>query len=851
MINSYLKRQNTLLILIVIGLMQSCSAEKNAPLNKAFHNTTAYYNAFFIGQQHIRDIETAILANYNADYDKVLWVYPPLDSSMATTYNSQLEDCIKKASLVIQYHKNSKWVDDSYNLIGQARMYGYDFPNAITTFKYVNTKGDDPDARHWAVVNLMRTFIENRDMANAEAASDFLEQEILNERSLKHLYLTRAYYYQVLDDKDNLVRNLVRASPLLSRTERARIYFIIAQVYQEIGFQAAAHEYYKKCIGSHPEYELSFYAKLNIASVTELNDDSDLKKVRKYFKKLVKDEKNIEFADRIYYERAKFELRQGYLSVALQNFNLSIQNSISNPKQKGLSYLSLGEIYYDTLKDYTLAQAYYDSAVLSLPKTYEHYEAVKERSEVLDDFIEQINTITLQDSLIALSSRDSTELMEIFIAQATEAAEARKIAESQAQEKERQSTVFGAPDKPSGIGGNSLWYFDNPAAVSSGRNTFRQIWGDRILEDHWRRSLKQSTEVTNANESDEEVTEEPVTEDNKQAEADQIYSSASQMFSEVPRTDEKISEALKKIENAYYRLGNIYYFDLIEKINAVATFNSLIKRFPASEYKPEVLYLIYLIYSESDSSQAEQTKNALFAEFPNSIYTKLILNPEFEEQSNIDNEAMIAIYEDAYAAYEMGAYDSAYLMLEETRMQHPDLLFASNMRLLQILIIGRTRPLSEYQLALKTFIENNPDHELRAYGEALLTASKTYRSSLVKLRAAEFEEPNLDEVHFFVATSTTENLESITSKLQEFIGSNFADRNLTLGTLSLTAEENLIIIKTFGDKEAALYFYDTLKAIMLFDDGKNDSFVITSTNFELLYQSKELANYIKFFEVNY
>ena len=27
-------------------------------------------------------------------------------------------------------------------------MYGYDFPNAITTFKYVNTTGEDENAKH-------------------------------------------------------------------------------------------------------------------------------------------------------------------------------------------------------------------------------------------------------------------------------------------------------------------------------------------------------------------------------------------------------------------------------------------------------------------------------------------------------------------------------------------------------------------------------------------------------------------------------------------------------------------------------------------------------------------------------
>jgi tetratricopeptide (TPR) repeat protein len=842
--------RNFIFLLIGTGLFQSCSSEKNAPLNKAFHNTTSYYNAYFIGLQHIRDIEASILANLNPEYDKILWVYPPLDSSMATTYKTQLEDCIKKASLVIQYHKNSKWVDDSYNLIGQARMYGYDFPNAITTFKYVNTKGEDHDARHWAIVNLMRTFIENGDMANAEAASDFLEQEILNKQNLKHLYLTRAYYYQKMDDKDNMVRNLVRASPLLSRTERARIYFIIAQVYQEIGFQSAAYEYYRKCIGSHPEYELSFYAKLNIASVTKLNDQGDLRAVRKYFKKLVKDEKNIEFKDRIYYELARFEFRQGNLVDALKNFNLSIQNSVSNPKQKGLSYLRLGQIYYDTLKDYSIAQAYYDSAVTSLPTTYEDYLAIKQRSEVLDDFVEQINTITLQDSLLTLSAKDSTELMGIFVSQATAEDEARKLAAEKSREKQRASTVFGTPNQPSGIGGNSLWYFGNPSAVSAGKSTFRQLWGNRILEDHWRRSVKQTNESNTTSEQLSEDLPENNTENTGILAADRINNSASEMFSQVPRTEEELAETLSKIENAYYRLGNIYYFELEEKENAVTTFNTFLNRFPKSEFKPEVLYQLYLINSELDSTAAEQVKDELLEKYPNSIYTKLILNPEFEEQSNIDNEALIASYQDAYRAYELGAYDSAYAMLEKERLKHAELLFAANMRLLQILIIGKTKPLSEYQLALKAFIQNNPDHPIKGYAEELLAASDSYRSSLVKLKEATFA-TNFEELHFFVATTTFEEINSLVSKLQQFIDSNFTDSKLSVGTLTLSNEINLIIVRAFPDKVAALYFYDTLKAIMIFDDSKNDNFVITATNFELLYESKELENYLTFFELNY
>lgn len=839
-----------LFLLMSPWFMLGCSSEKDAAFNRLFHNTTGYYNAYYIGKEHIKEIEASIMASYKPDYDKILHIFPPLDSTLATTHKDKLEDCIKKASMVIQYHKISKWVDDSYNLIGQARMYGYDFPNAITTFKYVNTKGEDPDARHWAIVNLMRVFIETGDLANAEAASDFLEQEYLNKENLKYLYLTRAYYYQVLDDKDNMVKNLVLSVPLLSKPERARTYFIIGQVYQEIGFQSAAYEYYKRCIGSHPEYELSFYAKLNIASVTELKNDGDLQVIRKYFKKLVNDEKNIEFKDRIYYENARFELRLGNLDRALKNFNLSIRSSTNNPKQKGLSYLSLGRIYYDTLKDFSIAQAYYDSAVNSLPQSYEEYESIKKRSLVLDDFVTQINIITVQDSLLALADKDSATLMTIFMDRAQAEMDEQKRQEAKAEREARSQpvTVFGSPE-PGGIG-NSTWYFDNVSAVAAGRNSFRQIWGARPLEDHWRRSIKSSSDINLSNtvlDTAQTSTVEAVPEIPEQ---EQLATAARAMFEGVPKTEEEKTEALAKVEEAYYTLGNIYYFDLEEKDNAVTTFNTFLRRFPDSEYKPEVLYQLYLMQLDDKPEFAEQAKNELFDKYPTSIYSKLILNPKFEEQTNIDNEKLKLVYQEAYSIFLMDSLDSAYQILDKAIGEYPDLVFTSNLRLLQILIIGKTKTLGEYQLALKEFIDENPDHELNSYAIELLEASNDYRNSLVKLREAKYEIDTTD-LHFYALESSEEELTKNTELLNNVINNNFADQSLSVGNLEIGDNRYFLIVRSFEGQERALLFYDMLKSLMIFDDEKYHTFVISSKNFDELYRAKEFDRYWEFFKENY
>jgi tetratricopeptide (TPR) repeat protein len=833
-------------------MLHACSSESTGPLNKAFHNTTAHYNSYFIGLERIKEVEAAIWKALNPDYNFILKIYPPLDSTMATTYKAELEDCIKKASIVIQYHKNSKWVDDSYNLIGQARMYGYDFPNAITTFKYVNTKGDDVNAKHWAIVNLMRTFIENGELANANEASDYLESEILNKNNLKHLYLTRAYYYQVLDDKDNMVRNLVSADPLLSRSERARYYFIIGQVYQEIGFSSAAYEYYKKCISSNPKYELAFYAKLNIAQVTELGDSKDLKKVRKYFRKLVRDEKNIDFQDRIYYEWGKFEMKHGHLDNAIEKFNLSVKNSLSDPRQKGVSYLSLGEIYYDTLKDYPKAEAYYDSAVTVLPKTYEHYVTVKHRQEVLSDFISQINTINLQDSLLSLANTDSAEVMNVFITQATAELDASELA-AKISEKQQRNQVgsFSNFDQPTGIGASN-WYFSNTSAVGAGRTSFRQVWGSRVLEDHWRRSVKQSVASNDENVLDQQDDESLESAKIEISRDQLIMNAAIGMYNQLPLTEEAKLKANEALELAYYKLGKIYYFDLFERENALAAFQTLHGDYPASEYTAETYYLLYLIYQDLEQpDKAKEVADYMHLNMSNSVYTKLIDNPNYEELSSKASEVLTKEYKGIYNLYLNDELDSANQIINDLLVLYPDVKFSANLRLLRILIIGKTQPLADYQLALQSYIEQYPDHELNAYAKELLDASTTYLSSLVKLKAAEYFVSSTDEYLFVVLSIGNEPGQQNETILEPLVNFSFKDQNLEIGSLALNDSTSMTLVQPFTTKADALLFFDTTKAEQLFDELKKPNFVISKSNFDILYKSKEIDAYMEFFREHF
>jgi len=826
----------------------------------SYHNTTAHYNAYFIANQKIMEIERSIEEAEDHDYDQVLNVLQPLDSMISVTYADQIEIVLKKSSLIVQNHPNSKWVDDGYNLVGLARLYGYEYTHAIETFKWVNTNSKNDDTRHTALINLMRTFIEYEEMNNAIAVSDYLQKEKLNRDNLKKLNMMRAWYYQNIKDYNNMVKYLVQSTDnLKTKDNKAKVYFIIGQLYQEQGFESEAFSNYKKCLGSNPEYELSFYARLSMARVSNLENTRDIKNIRKDFKKLVKDAKNKEFVDRIYYEWGSFELRQGNLEEGIEMFNLSVQSGLNNPRQKGRSYLMLGQIYYDSLRNYSMAKSYYDSTIQVLPSDFDGYEDIKSRQEVLDDFITQLNTISLQDSLLALSKLDSSAISDVINLQIeNEVLLAKKEEEKKNRKSNVSNTGTNSIFETTGIGeGAGSWYFSNPASLAIGQSEFLRSWGNRPLEDHWRRSVKTNQNIDSPQDDNPDVNnEEEINTEEEVPVADNTEARFASLYKTIPFTTEARQEVHAKIEDAMFRLGNIYYFDLKEEDNATTTFEDFLSRYDPSEYSPEVLYQLYLLYSDKDPAKAELLKSRLLNEYPESSFSKELINPDYQKESLLANEILVQEYQKAYRLFERGEYNAADSTAQLAISTYPDGEFVPRLELLQILIIGKTQDLFRYQFQLGEFIEKYPEEEITDYATKLLDASEKYKEGLIKLKDAQFIVEEKEEHYFLVIYEQAQPLsEQLITQIEEFNKNQFASSNLKTGTLKLDQTNAIILVDKFNDQKSALYYFDLWQANNSLDaDSPNlkfDTFVISKNNFQILYKTKELDTYRSFYSLHY
>ena len=849
--------------------ISSCSQNKNTVVSKFYNNTTARYNAYFLASEKMKEVEQKIKDANIDDYNKVLKIYPVIQEGTRSSLKQDLDYIIEKAALPINKHKNSNWVDDSYNLIGKARLYQKEYKLATETFKYVNTKSKDIDARHVAMIMLLRTFLDTLQAENAKTVTDFLKKEKIGDINQAEYHLSMAYYYQVFEDTNACKQQLETAVKYIGKREdKARVYFIIGQLYQLQDNDQEAYKNYSLVLKNNPPYELSFYARLYLAQVSNLAQASNKKKIDKYFKKLLRDQKNVEYKDKIYYEMGKYELKQQNYDKSINRFQTSLQVSKGNEFQKARTYLALGKLYYENLQQYMLSKLYYDSTVALWDKKDKEYKPISMRQKILEEFVHYITIGQREDSLLRLSKMDSLALdkymdkilddaakkqkeLEIKLANQKARKEAEKIA-AEANASKLAPINFQRP----GLKQTQTWYFYNAVSIAQGKADFIKKWGKRVLEDDWRRSGKEKEIKFQTEEKPKEVAV-----DLDKLRLDSIAArknKKAEMRKDIPITQAEIDTANSKIEDALFNIGKIYNLKLNEPNNAVDTFDSLLVRYPRTKHKPEVYYLLYLLYKKSKDAKEDIYKQKLFKEFPKSLYAKIIHNPNYLKESKVLNQKVSDLYSTAFSLYEQKAYIQSDSMLASIKTTYPQNNIEDKIVFLGILNARETRSVDTYIQLLKTFTVRFPHSDLTQKAKALIEETNKY---IAEQKALGFDltnrvkfQKNFARPHLFVVLLQNKSFskEIVMKEIRKYNTSKgIKDKEIQA---TLINSSNTVSVSIFPDKEVAqAYLNAIIESQATFKNaGESLSFFTISTdNYKILEASGNVVQYLDFYKKNY
>ncbi len=859
------------LLLGVSVLLLACSQQKKTFTSLLWHNTNARYNSYFIAKEKVIEAENTLYEARKDNFNRVLKVYDPLEEGKVGSVKTVLDEAYKKASLPIQYHKNSKWVDNCYILIGKTNFYQMEFEKAIIAFKYVNTISDDEQDKAEALVWLARSFTATDQVEFAMGVLNHIRKIELNKKNTELLALAECELYQKLDYQKPFAKNIkIAAENATNKRNKSRSHFIAGQVFQEMGMDDEAYYHYKKCLSTNPPYELEFYSKLNMAQVTSIGSNTEIKKVKKYFKKLLRDSKNEDYKDKIYYEMAKFELKQNNIMPAVGYLNESVKNTTTNQNQRAYSYLLLGKIHYEEMQKYRRAAAYYDSTMMFLTKDEPDYEAIKKRTNILKDFVTQLGIIEQEDSLQVLAKMDTTELIDLLNFNIKKEIEEEKRLKQLEEEKKRKKEEAEAKKNAANnaLNGPNAWYFYNAGSKAKGATEFLQKWGERALEDDWRRSNKEEllideSETTENQQASADSTSNNTPEDAAAAEEQEIKKRRDAIIKTIPFSEPQLVASNKKIEDALSKLGNIYHLKLEELESADKTYVELLERFPNHKKKIEVYYILFLINSEINPAKAEEYKNLILSRFPESLYAKLVLDPDYLTKNWQLNKQAELLYDKAYKMYEAGDYRASVAQCDEINVEYPENYIKDKIALLKILNSSKINGIVAYKGELEAYIKKYKSSPLKvtakeylaqcnAYIEREINGGNTGNSGEV----VQIYDDNVDGEQFFVIVLPQDQglvMNDILVNMSDFHKTSSKYEELSVKHMLFNAEQFLIVVRTIKDNKAGLAYRDKIDVAKIIETDKIEfeSFVITPDNFSKLYKTKALKEYSSFFKNNY
>jgi tetratricopeptide (TPR) repeat protein len=868
------------IVVLIICFATGCSSQRNTFVNRLYHNTTARFNAYYLAQEKIKELEENIEKDYQEDFSQVLPIFYPIDSATVEANENLINEARELAYKAIDWHKISKWVDPSYFLLGKLDYYQARFDEAANTFKYLNVNSKQNDVRHLSLIQLLRSFIDLKRFDDAAFVMDFLSKEPgISQENLQYLYKTLAYYYEVRGESDMMITALDRAlENTRNKKELSRLNFIMGQLYQRAGLDAFAYDYYQQSLSGNPPYERTFFARLYSQQVAELEKSRDLRRVRSYYDDLYKDRKNTELRDVILYEKALFELNQGELEEGLRLLDLAAEEPGNNQKQKGYIYQKLAEIYLEEKKDYSNTKHYVDLALENFRETDAQYTALSMQKAILDDYVANYRLIQKNDSLLNLSQL-SIEEQEAYADQYIKSEEERLLKEAEAANTAKPGNIFNDL-LAFGGGPASTFYWDNAAARQKGAVEFARVWGNRPLEDHWRRSNKGFQQAPQALDSEQDSVA-PV-ENEEEPVANIILPDKETLLQGIPRDKASQEKMHGELEEAYFNLGKLLFFDLNEPARSIEYLENLIRLYPETQRKPETYYTLYLAAEELNTNGSRYAAS-LKSEFPESPFTKSLNNPE-GATGNEANLAAARQYRTAYQHYAEGEFESSRAVARQALDEYPLTENSERLLLLDIMISGKIDGREVYRNRLESYVQNTQNAGLLNLAGNMLTVLSGQNESdptdvvptvdLTDSLAvdpgspeleldASLQDPspyslNLNQTHIFVLAMDPQQYadnKNITAELENFHQQYYPNRRLRTGNISFTRENTIIIISPFSNAENALSyqaeFLNSFNLDSLSDELKMSSFVISIENFQQLNKRKDIEEYKAFYQESY
>lgn len=876
-------------LFLALLLFQNCGTKKNTFIHRGYHNMTARFNGYYWSSEAIKEGVFKIEGAYKDNYEKLLPVYVIPGNEAAKATFPDFDKAIKKSSLVIQRHTikdkkdneiptAGKWIDNNWINIGIARFYKREFFSGIEAFDYVVRTYKTKD-KYKALLWQAKALNEIGAVSQAEPIIALLNNDKKIPKKIKSqigairgdYFIKRGLYKEAIGALTEAANQKGILRKGLRKKDRARYSFIIGQLYEEEKNPKKARQFYQKALSLKPPYDMVFYANIKLARLTDTKRGG-AEKTKAKLLKMTKDTKNSEYLDVIYFTLGEIEEKERHIDQAIVYYKKSAQTSLSNLNQKALAYLKLGDIYFEK-SNYYLSEGYYDSTIVVLPKDHPNYDNIVNRKKTLSTLVGYIRTIEREDSLqkiARLSESDRNKTIDNII-EKLEDDEQRKLDELEAIKSQNLNPLTNSTATNPGdnmFGGSGGWYFYNQTTISFGIADFAKRWGNRKLEDDWRRSQKGL--IIDDGNPDEEAAATKITtagngKNNSKANKDP-RKTREYYLKQLPLTDTLMKMSHAKIIEADYLLGSTYKEELYNNKRAIAAFEDLNKRYADHKYRLQTYYQLYRTYlAEKNQEQSDYYKNKLLTDYPNSEYVKLIKNPKYAEERNAQRGEVEKFYESTFDFYAAGNYEQSLAQANEAFTKFGKTDFSAKFELVRAMSIGQLKGPDSLTWAINEFLILYPSSEVTPRANEILEAIKRAKNPAVLGNTNETPKATtdtfnlkLDVEHFalIISPDDAKIVNPFKTAIDDFGRKYYSNKSFSISSNLFANVQQMILIKSFPNAKEAFSYIENLKNDTKIYNGdiKKELFtflIISSENLPLFYRKSSVSYYQAFYNEAY
>ena len=896
------------LLLPLLAVVTGCSTSRNTAASRQYQALVTRYNVYFNGSEAYRKGYEAQEKAKKDNLLEILDLYPISDEKVRSTGTSSFDIAIEKAQKGIKLHSISEkpkkkkgtptasekafQSKNEYNpflwhawfLMADAQRQKGDFIEAASTYSYITKLYyDEPEIVAEAQYKIAQCYSELG--WNYEAEELFQRSGETKTNMSRHLDYQARFASHLLsqeryEETIPLLEEAINRKGV-SKLQRIRERYLLAQLYKTTDRNDEAYRTFGKVIRMSPPHEIEFHARIQQTETMARN--GNMRKIMKKLKRMERDPVNKDNLDQVYYAMGNIHLMRGDTATALSYYNQGVDKGQKASDEKGILLLTMADLYWN-MRDYPNASRCYSQAVGMIGTSHKEYATVKLRSEVLEDLVKSDGTVKLQDSLQWLSTLPEERLYVIIDKVIEDLKEQERLEEERRKKEAKEAARQGAASAMSidtDEGSEGQWYFYNPKVVTRGKKEFSKQWGDRKLEDNWRRSNKTTLAPMEVAlngtdtqfESEQDTLMDIIVDSLNTTPQETDPYKREYYIQQIPYSLEDKQKSDQLISEALLELGIIYKDRLQEFPDAETSLTRIVTDYPESDQADEAMYNLYLMYSLwGKTDLADSCRSRMQRLYPESDYTIMVCDPDYIDNARFGKHREDSIYVVTYAAFREGDVWTVRNNCEISATKYPKGQHRAKFMFLDAALDLQSGDTDTFLAKLKEIVTKYPENEISELAGLIAQGIQNGRilqstsfSSIWDRRNGTAEESESDSIMpefsperyepfiFLLAYPEGElDQNQLLFEVARFNFTNYMMRNFDIGFETQQGIGMMIVGEFLNFDEAYVYQRN------LYDDPDMASklsgikaVVITPGNLEILFKHYSFNDYQEFYEEHF